>query len=105
MLDMIFLVASGDVAAPQCHPALSAYEIKPPEVISFAERLLLPFRAFDREELGSDNVATVHALETIQVEDSSQRTNKRSLHHFTTRRACSRNCDHGRGGCGRGSTR
>ncbi len=70
MLDMIFLVASGDVAAPQCHPALSAYEIEPTEVISFAQRLLLPVRAFDREEFGSDNIATV-----LDIRHESRHTN------------------------------
>ena len=64
MLDVVLLVAGGDVRAAEGGTARGADEVEPAEVVAFAERLLAVGRV-DGEELLRYDVAAVHAFEAV----------------------------------------
>jgi hypothetical protein len=63
------LVARCDVRASEGLVAFCTNKVQATEIISFAKRPWLAVRSIYREELGGNNGSTVHAFETVQVED------------------------------------
>ena len=64
VLDVVLLVAGGDVRPAESGTARGADEVETTEVVAFAERLLAVGRV-DGEEFLSDDVAAVHAFEAV----------------------------------------
>ena len=64
VLDVVLLIAGGDVRPAEGGTARGADEVEPAEVVAFAERLLAVGRV-DGEEFLRDDVAAVHAFEAV----------------------------------------
>jgi hypothetical protein len=58
MLDMVFLVACGDIGSPECLVALPADKVESCKVVSLTQRIRAVL-IIHREEFGSDNLVTV----------------------------------------------
>jgi hypothetical protein len=71
MLDVIFLIACGNVAPSESQTALGTNQVQTSEIISFTEWVLFPIRSVDGEKFGGDYITTVHAFEAIKMVDSA----------------------------------